>query len=88
VDHRVAAASTDYLAVDRVGTEIMGADFDSIRYLNYLWDWGFGEGDLNKIRIIGDPIESCRREYKMAPRFLKMRRQEKKELYQTLAVDI
>jgi hypothetical protein len=44
--------------------------------------------DLNKIQIIGDSVESCRKEYKMAPRFLKMRRQEKKELYQTLAVDI
>jgi uncharacterized protein (DUF362 family) len=87
VDHRVAVAGTDYLAVDRVGTEIMGADFDNIRYLNYLWDWGFGEADLKKIQIIGDPIESCRKEYQMAPRFLKMRRQEQKGLYQDLAVD-
>ena len=88
VDHRVAVVGTDYLAVDRVGTEIMGADFDYIRYLNYLWDWGFGEADLNKIQIIGDTIESCRKEYKMAPRFLKMRRQEQKGLYQNLAVDV
>ena len=87
VDHRVAVGGTDYLAVDRVGTEIMGADFDQIRYLNYLGDWGFGEADLNKIQIIGDPIESCRKEYKMAPRFLKMRRQEQKGSYQNLAVD-
>jgi uncharacterized protein (DUF362 family) len=87
VDHRVAAAGTDYLSVDRVGTEIMGADFDDIRYLNYLWDWGFGEADLSKIHIIGETIENCRREYRMAPRFLKMRRQEKKGQYQGLAVD-
>jgi uncharacterized protein (DUF362 family) len=88
VDHRVAVAGTDYLAVDRVGAEIMGADFDSIRYLNYLWDHGFGEGDLSRIRIIGETIENCRKEYKMAPRFLKMRRQEKKGQYQDLAVEI
>jgi uncharacterized protein (DUF362 family) len=88
VDHRVAVAGRDYLAVDRVGAEIMGVDFDNIRYLNYLWDLGFGEGDLSKIQIIGEAIEKCRREYKMAPRFLKMRRQEKKEVYQYLAVDI
>ena len=87
VDHRVAAAGIDYLAVDRVGAEIMGADFDDIRYLNYLWDWGFGEADLSKIQIIGETIENCRKEYKMAPRFLKMRRQEKKGQYQGLAVD-
>ncbi len=76
VDHRVALAGTDYLAVDRVGTEVMGVDFDDIRYLNYLWDWGFGEGNLDKIEVVGETIESCRRPYKMSPRFLRMRRQE------------
>ena len=88
VDHRVAVAGTDYLAVDRVGAEIMGADFDNIRYLNYLWDWGFGEGDLNKIQVIGETIESCRKQYKMAPRFIKMRRQESRGQFQNLAVDV
>jgi len=86
VDHRIAIAGKHYLAVDRVGTEVMGADFDNIRYLNYLWDWGFGEGDLSNIEIIGDSIESCRRAYSMAPRFLKMRRQESKGMFQDLGV--
>jgi len=87
VDHRVAAAGTDFLAVDRVGTELMGADFDDIRYLNYLWDWGCGEADLDKIEVVGEKIEVCRRQYKMSPRFLKTRRQEMKGQYQGLAVD-
>jgi len=87
VDHRVAIAGTDYLAVDRVGAEVMGADFDNIRYLNYLWDQGCGEGDLTKIQVIGETIESCRKQYKMSPRFLKMRRQEKKGIYQDLGVE-
>jgi uncharacterized protein (DUF362 family) len=78
VNHRVAVAGTDYLAVDRVGTEIMGVDFDTIRYLNFLWDYGFGEADLERIKIIGESIETCRRPYKMSPRFLKIRRQEAK----------
>lgn len=82
VDHRLALAGTDYIAVDRVGTEIMGVDFDEIRYLNYLWDWGFGEGDLSKIEVIGETIKGCRKQYKMSPRFLRMRRQESKGLYQ------
>lgn len=86
VDHRLALAGTDYLAVDRVGTEVMGADFDEIRYLNYLWDSGVGEGDLSKIEVIGETIESCRKQYKMSPRFLRMRRQESKGQYQDLAV--
>jgi hypothetical protein len=84
----VAIAGTDYLAVDRVGTEAMGVDFDNIRYLNYLWDHGFGEGDLDKIQIIGETIENCRKQYKMAPRFLGMRRQESKKIYQDLAVEV
>ena len=85
VDHRLALAGTDYLAVDRVGTEVMGADFDNIRYLNYLWDWGFGEGELSNIRVLGETIENCRKQYRMAPRFLKMRRQESKGQYQVIA---
>ena len=87
VDHRVAVAGTDYLAVDRVGAEIMGADFDDVRYLNYLWDLGFGEGDLDNIEVVGDSIEACRKVYKMSHRFLKMRRQERKGVYQDIAVE-
>jgi uncharacterized protein (DUF362 family) len=87
VDHRVALAGTDFVAVDRVGTEVMGVDFDAIRYLNYLWDQGVGEGNLEKIQVIGETIESCRRAYRMAPRFLRDRRQESKGQQQDLAVD-
>ncbi len=64
----------------------MGADIDNIRYLYYLWVFGFGEGDLNEIEVIGESIESCRKQYKMATRFLRMRRQESKGQYQGLAV--
>lgn len=86
VDHRVALAGTDFVAVDRLGTEVMGVDFDEIRYLNYLWDQGIGEGDLAKIQVIGETIEGCRRAYRMAPRFLRDRRQESKGQLQSLAV--
>lgn len=88
VNHRIAIAGTDFLAVDRVGTEVMGADFDMIRYLNFLWDHGFGEGDLQKIKIVGDRIADCSLSYRMSPRFLKWRRQEQKGFYQNLALDL
>jgi uncharacterized protein (DUF362 family) len=81
----VALAGTDFVAVDRVGTEVMGVDFDEIRYLNYLWDQGIGEGDLSKIQVIGETIENCRRTYQMAPRFARDRRQEGKGQLQGLA---
>jgi hypothetical protein len=64
----------------------MGADFDDIRYLNHLWDRGFGEGDLSRIQVVGEAIEACRRHYKMAPRFLRMRRQDSKGQCQDLGV--
>jgi uncharacterized protein (DUF362 family) len=86
VDHRVAIAGADFLAVDRVGVEVMGVDFDEIRYLNYLWDGGFGEADLNRIQILGEKIENCRQTYKMSRRFLKMRRQEQKTGYPNLGI--
>ena len=86
VDHRVAIAGADFLAVDRVGVEVMGVDFDEIRYLNYLWDGGFGEADLNRIQIFGAKIEDCRKSYRMSRRFLKMRRQEQKERYPGMGI--
>jgi uncharacterized protein (DUF362 family) len=88
VDHRVALAGTDFVAVDRVGTEVMGVDFDEIRYLNYLWDHGLGEGDLSKIQVVGETIEGCRRPYRMAPRFLRDRRQESKGQLASLDVSV
>lgn len=86
VDHRVAIAGADFLAVDRVGVEVMGVDFDEIRYLNYLWDGGFGEADLGRIQILGERIENCRKTYKMSRRFLRMRRQEQKKEYPGLGI--
>jgi len=38
---------------------------------------GFGERDLSKIEVIGETIEAYRKHYKMAPQFLRTRRQEK-----------
>jgi uncharacterized protein (DUF362 family) len=86
VTHKIAIAGSDYLSVDRVGTEVMGVDFDDIRYLNYLWDQGFGEGDLSKIEVVGSSIEACRIPYDMSVRFLRMRRQEKKGQHPDIAV--
>jgi len=50
-------ASTDFLAADRVALEVMGINPDNIGYLNYIYELGFGEFDLNKIRIVGDQLE-------------------------------
>ena len=66
VDHRVCIASTDWLAADRVGVELMGVDFAKVGYLNYCAQTGLGETDLNKIEIIGERISDHIKTYKLS----------------------
>jgi uncharacterized protein (DUF362 family) len=65
VDHRVCIAGTDWLASDRVAIELMGIDFADVGYLNYCADAGMGEGDLNKIEIIGEDLKDHIKSYKL-----------------------
>ncbi len=71
IDHRVCIASQDWLAADRVGTELMGIDFTKIGYLNYCYQMAMGEADLNKIEVIGEAIENHRKLYKLPDNFEK-----------------
>jgi len=65
VDHRICIAGTDWLASDRVAIELMGIDFSNVGYLNYCADAGMGEGDLDKIEIIGEPLKDHIKSYKL-----------------------
>jgi len=65
VDHRVCVAGTDWLASDRVAIELMGIDYANVGYLNYCADAGMGEGDLNKIDIIGENLKDHIKSYKL-----------------------
>ena len=65
VEHRVCVAATDWLAADRVAVELMGIDFAKVGYLNYCARAGFGQADLDKIEMIGEPIARHVRRYKM-----------------------
>jgi len=69
VEHRVCVAGLDWLAVDRVGIELMGIDYSNIGYLNFCGQTGRGTSDLNKIRIIGESIEAHKRSYKLSDNF-------------------
>jgi uncharacterized protein (DUF362 family) len=53
VAHRIALASTDFLAADRVGVECMGIDVGWPGYLNYCYQDGLGQWDL-KYRLHAD----------------------------------
>ncbi|MGE5612058.1 MAG: DUF362 domain-containing protein [Bacillota bacterium] len=66
VDHRVCVASTDWLAADRVGIELMGIDFAKIGYLNYCAQARLGEADLKKMEIVGESIANHIKPYKLA----------------------
>ena len=60
---KVAVASLDWLAADRVGLELMGPNnyrlLNTQPYpacLNYCWQANLGEWDLSKIQVLGEPI--------------------------------
>jgi uncharacterized protein (DUF362 family) len=65
VDHRVCIAGIDWLASDRVAVELMGIDYANVGYLNYCADAGMGEGDLDKIEIIGEDLRDHIKPYKL-----------------------
>jgi uncharacterized protein (DUF362 family) len=65
VPHRIAVASTDFLAADRVGLECMGIDAGWPGYLNYCYQGGFGQYDLSKIDVVGARIADVRRKYRL-----------------------
>jgi len=66
VDHRVAVAGMDWMAVDRVGLELMGVDPANIGYLNFCANAGMGQFDLDKIEIIGEQLSNHIKTYKLS----------------------
>jgi uncharacterized protein (DUF362 family) len=66
VEHHVCVVSPDWLAADRVAVELMSIDFAKVGYLNYCAQAGLGEGDLQKIKVVGEPIAKHVRHYKLA----------------------
>jgi uncharacterized protein (DUF362 family) len=56
-------AGTDPVAVDAVAAAVMGFDPASIGYLVYADTAGVGVGDLDRIRVLGEPIAAVRRRF-------------------------
>ncbi|HEY2016075.1 MAG TPA: DUF362 domain-containing protein [Bryobacteraceae bacterium] len=67
VPSRIAIASTDYIAADRVGAEAMGIDPEWLGYLIYCGHIGLGQYDLSKIDVIGAALKDVRKSYRMHP---------------------
>ncbi len=67
VPSRLAIASTDYIAADRVGLEVMGINPDWVGYLRYCAETGLGQYDLSKIDVVGATIASVGKKYQLHP---------------------
>jgi uncharacterized protein (DUF362 family) len=65
VKSRIAVASTDYLAADRVGAECMGVDPNWLGWLKYSGEVGIGQWDLSKIDVKGAQIAEVQKKYQM-----------------------
>jgi len=65
VASKLAIASTDYIAADRVGLETMGVDSQWPGYLVYCGQMGLGQYDLAKIDVIGASIASVQKKYRL-----------------------
>jgi uncharacterized protein (DUF362 family) len=63
VPSRIAIASTDFIAADRVAAETMGINPAWLGYLLYCGQVGLGQYDLAQIEVAGATIESVRRSY-------------------------
>ncbi len=64
VDHRVAVASADFVAADRIGVELMGFDFAKVGYLAFCARAGMGQGDLQRIEVLGRKVSDHVRAYR------------------------
>jgi uncharacterized protein (DUF362 family) len=67
VPSRIAIASTDYVAADRVGIEAMGINAAHVGYLGFCAQSGLGQNDLSKIDIRGAKLADVAKKYRLHP---------------------
>jgi uncharacterized protein (DUF362 family) len=65
VPSRIAIASTDPVAADRVGVEVMGVNPEWVGYLGFCAHAGLGQMDLSKIEIRGPKLAEVTKKYRM-----------------------
>jgi uncharacterized protein (DUF362 family) len=64
-DASVAIASRDAVAADTLATKVMGFDAKKINYLTSMNEAGMGQGDLDKIKVLGTPLDQCLYHFKV-----------------------
>ncbi len=65
VPSRVAIASTDYVAADRVGIEVMGIDPEWVGYLGYCAQAGLGQMELAKLELRGPKLAEVTKKFQL-----------------------
>ena len=56
---RIAIASLDALAADTLATKIMGFDPKRVLYLSAMTEAGYGQGEIERINVLGTPLDQC-----------------------------
>jgi uncharacterized protein (DUF362 family) len=67
VASRIALASVDYVAADRIAAETMGIDPEWLGYAKYCGQMGLGQFDGTKIDVIGAKVADVKKAYRMHP---------------------
>jgi uncharacterized protein (DUF362 family) len=68
LEAKVALASCDPLAADTVATRVMGFDPKTVLYLSAIREGGLGQGEMDKIKILGTPLDQCLYKFKVNKR--------------------
>ena len=63
VEMGLALASTDFVAADAIGASLMGFDPSEVGYMTYARG-RLGEGDLSKIRVVGEEPSRLRKKFR------------------------
>jgi len=63
IPFNILIGGRDTLSVDVVGARIFGLSLDEVPHLKIAYERGLGEGDLNKIHVIGKNLEDYKEKY-------------------------
>jgi uncharacterized protein (DUF362 family) len=67
VPSRLAIASLDFVAADRIGVECMGIDPEWMGYVKYCGELHLGQFNESKIDVIGAKVADVKKPYRMHP---------------------
>ncbi len=67
VDSRIAVAGVDPHAADVLSARLMGFNSKKILYLSAMTEAGMGQGDLEKITVLGNRVADCSYRFKNSP---------------------